>query len=144
MTKIRYARTLVYYDGPQVFEARDAIGGHYIAVMGPLDEEIRYLVAGVAPEQLSSFCAGKKDLRGLVMESDADPRYTTTTIPSSPGDELATDAFREPLQKSGFLPEPGFVLTDPWSAELVAPAKNLRLGIDLGRVSWPNRHCCVY
>ena len=131
MTKIRYARTLVYYDGPQVFEARDAIGGHYIAVMGPPDEEIRYLVAGVAPEQLSSFCAGQKDLRELVMESDADSRYTTTTTPSSAGDELAPDAFREPLQTSGFLPEPGFVLTDPWSAEIVAPAKNLRLELTL-------------
>jgi hypothetical protein len=32
MKSIRYGRTLVYYDGPQVFEAVDAIGGNYIAV----------------------------------------------------------------------------------------------------------------
>ena len=32
MMQIRHTSTLFYYDGPQVFEARDAIGGHYIAV----------------------------------------------------------------------------------------------------------------
>ena len=44
MSEIRYLRTLDYYDGPQVFEARDAIGGHYIAILGPGDE-FRYLLA---------------------------------------------------------------------------------------------------
>ena len=33
MKTVRYESTLFYYDGPQVFEARDAIGGHYVAVM---------------------------------------------------------------------------------------------------------------
>ena len=29
MKLIRHTKTLFYYDGPQVIEARDAIGGHY-------------------------------------------------------------------------------------------------------------------
>jgi hypothetical protein len=52
MKTIRHTATLFYYDGPQVFEARDPIGGHYVAVMvEPQDGKDRYLVTGVAPER---------------------------------------------------------------------------------------------
>jgi hypothetical protein len=48
--------TLFYYDGPQVFEAGDSIGGHYLALMvEPLDGQERYLVVGVVPERLRQF-----------------------------------------------------------------------------------------
>ena len=64
MKTIRHTATLFYYDGPQVFEARDAIGGHYVAVMvEPQGEQDRYLVAGVAPERLRQFRSGTLDLR---------------------------------------------------------------------------------
>ena len=33
MRQIRCTCTLFYYDGPQVLEARDGIGGHYVAVL---------------------------------------------------------------------------------------------------------------
>ena len=56
MKTIQHIKTLFYYDGPQVFEARDAIGGHYVAVMAePAGETDRYLVAGVSPESLRRF-----------------------------------------------------------------------------------------
>lgn len=104
--KIRHTKTLVYYDGPQVFEARDAIGGHYIAVMGD-SEKLQYLVAGVAPESLHSFFDGVMDLRALVLESEPDARYTTSTMPGGVDDELEVKPFREALD--GFLPDPGYV-----------------------------------
>ena len=59
MIRIHHVRTLVYYDMPQVFEARDVIGGHYIAVLGP-PNDMRYLVAGVSPERIRLFCDGKQ------------------------------------------------------------------------------------
>ena len=50
MKTIHHTATLYYYDGPQVFEARDAIGGHYIAVMvEPDGGKEQFLVAGVGP-----------------------------------------------------------------------------------------------
>ena len=122
MTRIRHIRTLVYYDGPQVFEARDAIGGHYIAVMGP-SKEIRYLVTGVAPERLQAFLNGESDLRTLLEESDAGSRYTTTSFPGEEGNyELTVEPFKEPLEASGFLPPSGFVFDpgDLLSADLIA------------------------
>ena len=115
MTKVRYIRTLDYYDEPLVFEARDATGGRYIAAIGPSDET-EYLVAGVSPEDLRRFCDGKTDLRTLLTASDPDSRYTTT-LPSRANNELKLERFRGSLQESGFLPDPGFVLHGLPSAE---------------------------
>ena len=59
MKTIRHSNTLFYYDGPQIFEARDAIGGYYIAVLvDSEDTSGRFLIAGVAPEQLRQFRSG--------------------------------------------------------------------------------------
>jgi len=69
MKTVRHTMTLVYYGGPQVFEARDAIGGHYIAVLvEPVEEKDRYLVAGVEPERLRRFRIGTLDLRSLLVD----------------------------------------------------------------------------
>ena len=103
---IRHFRTLVYYDAPQVFEARDEIGGHYIAVLGA-PGRVLYLVAGVAPALLQEFCAGRMDLLDLMLGSDPGARYTTTTTPFANDTELETEPFREALEGSGFLPGPG-------------------------------------
>jgi hypothetical protein len=127
--RIRHVRTLVHYDAPQVFEARDPIGGHYIAVMGPA-REIQYLVVGVAPKLLRLFREGEIDLLSLIHESDTDARYTTTTIPFA-GDELEVEPFGRDLDTSGFMPDPGFVLEDLPSADLMASAGGIRLVLTL-------------
>ena len=70
MKTIRHASTLYYYDGPQVVEALDDIGGRYIAVMIEPDEVAdRYVVAGTPPELLRRFKVGALDLRSLLLES---------------------------------------------------------------------------
>ena len=72
MKTILHHRTLFYYDGPHVFEARDVMGGHYVAVMvgsepaGAAESAMRgrgecCLVAGVAPDRLRSFRSGAID-----------------------------------------------------------------------------------
>ena len=112
MRHIRHTSTLFYYDGPQVFEARDAIGGHYIAVLTPSDGgDDRYLVAGVEPERLRQFRSGALDLRSLLVESDEELRYLATV----------TDGLDQPLtlerlpalrMDDGLLPDFDFVLHD--------------------------------
>ena len=110
MRPIGQIRILVYYDGVQVFEGRDSIGGHYVGVLiddsRPAD---RYLVAGVAPERLRQFRAGAIDLRTLFLEA-------------GPGEWLLADiadGFEGPLTPfrpedpgacRALLPEEGFVL----------------------------------
>ncbi len=118
MKTIRHTTTLFYYDGPQVFEARDAIGGHYVAVMvEPQDGKDRYLVAGVEPERLRQFRAGMLDLRGLLTER-AIEEWFLAAAPSGLNEPLALQPATGKLAESEFLPEPGFVLHDRPAEEL--------------------------
>lgn len=119
MKTIRHTGTLFYYDGPQVFEARDGIGGHYIAVaVEPIDSRERYLVSGVAPERLRQFRSGTLDLRTLLGEPVEDEWYLATT---TEGLEEPLELVRQntPLRESGFLPDEGFVLHDRVADESV-------------------------
>ena len=111
MKRIHCTGTLFYYDGPQIFEARDAIGGHYIAVMVPSDNlNEQYLVTGVVPEQLRQFRLGSLDLRTLLTNSDEEERYLATVITDL--SDLELNPLGVSLLDSGFLPDDGFVLHD--------------------------------
>ena len=122
MKTIVHHSTLFYYDGPHVFEARDAIGGHYIAVMvGPeppraarnamREQGERYLVAGVAPDRLRLFRSGDIDLKSLLLESVPDEHYLAA-VESAIDQPLRLKRLRTPLADSDFLPDPGFLLYD--------------------------------
>ena len=133
MKTVRYESTLFYYDGPQVFEARDAIGGHYVAVMvdsrphsstaassdGAGD---RYLVAGTAPERLRQFRTGAIDLRSLLIGSDQEERYVATAR-NGVEDVLALQRLTTPLIESGYLPDEGFLLHDHASDGVLREAR---------------------
>ena len=133
MKTVRYESTLFYYDGPQVFEARDVIGGHYVGVMvepelrpetaapsvGPSD---RYLVAGVAPERLRQFRVGTIDLRSLLVSSDDDERYVTTAR-NGIENALELERLTTPLFESGHLPDVGFLLHDHTSTTVLKEAR---------------------
>ena len=113
MKQIRCTSTLFYYDGPQVLEARDGIGGHYVAVLAPAGGGAaeRYLVAGVAPERLRQFRSGELDLRSLLLGSEAEARYLATAE-SSLDRPLLVDRLSGPLVDSELLPDAGFFLHD--------------------------------
>ena len=111
MKSIRYTETLFYYDGPQVFVARDSIGGHYIAVAVEGDGgEDKYLLAGVAPERLWQFRAGFLDLRKLILEGE-DGEWFIATAPQGLEEPLVAIRQDGRLEDSGLLPEDGFVLS---------------------------------
>ena len=124
MKTIRHTATLVYYDGPQVFEARDAIGGHYIAVMvEPVGEKDRYLVAGVEPELLRQFRMGTLDLRSLLIERGLEEWFL-----ASPAGGLAEPLNLElqstMLASFAQLPDAEFFLHDqPVAAEALREAR---------------------
>lgn len=112
MKTVKHTITHFYYDGVQVFEAHDAIGGHYIAVrVEPGKDGDRFLVAGAEPERLRQFRSGLIDLRSLLTDRAETEWYLGTT---SQGSEGALDlvAQNDTLQDSTLLPESGFVLHD--------------------------------
>ena len=122
MKTIVHHSTLFYYDGPHVFEARDAIGGHYIAVMvgseppGAVANAVRgqgerCLVAGVAPDRLRLFRSGAIDLRSLLLESVPDERYLAA-VDSAIDQPLRLEPLTTPLADCGLLPDSGFLLYD--------------------------------
>lgn len=113
MKTIKPVAVLLYYDGIQLFEGRDAIGGHYIAVLlGSEGKAERFLATGAKPERLRQFRVGELDLRTLLLEApggewffiDADAPYgePLTLIP-----QKGTLNEREDL-----LPGEGYTMDD--------------------------------
>lgn len=112
MKTIRHTTTLYYYDGPQVFEARDAIGGHYVGVMVPsVEGRERYVIAGVEPERLRQFRIGTLDLRALLLERSESSWFLASqaTVSEAP---LALEPQSSALESFADLPESGFFLHD--------------------------------
>ena len=67
---LSYTKTLDYYDGIQLFEAKDPIGGHYIATLISTEGgHDRYLVVGCEPALVHSLKVGVIDLRSLIQQS---------------------------------------------------------------------------
>ena len=123
---VNYKTMLDYCDGPLLFEARDVIGGHYLAMaIEAIDGEDGYVVVGVAPERLRQFRAGLVDLRLLVEEAGEEEWYLTEA--NDLCRPLILKLQPEPLAQSGFLPEEGFMLHDTLSDAFVlkeAQARN--------------------
>ena len=123
MRRLHYQNTLYYYDGPQVIELRDAIGGHYVGVLvDVVDGQDRYLCTGVAPERLADFRIGGVDLRVLMTEQ-ADGSYLFAT--GELGAALTCTSVADAQTLSDSLPDPGFVLHEHASDDsTVAEARN--------------------
>ena len=133
MRSITHKATLFWYDGPQVFEARDAIGGHYVGVAVEEPPGVsRHLVVGAPPERLRRLRAGSLDLRTFLMEAGTEEWYVTL----GDGDlaaPLPLDPQAGSLQETGFLPDEGFFLhpEPPDESMLVESRARNRLVMEL-------------
>ena len=69
MKQIHHKNTLIYYDGIQVFDAQDDIGGGYIGILVDTAESDHdhYLVVGIAPVQLQRLRLAEIDLRAAII-----------------------------------------------------------------------------
>ncbi len=111
MRTIRPVEILDYYDGIEIFAGRDAIGGHYIAlVVDAMPQYDRYVVVGVAPERLRQFRAGVVDLRPLLLEAP-DGEWYITNADVAYGEPLTLQPQSGPIPEK-FLPEAGFFLEE--------------------------------
>lgn len=112
MKAIKLTAVLLYYDGVQVFEGRDAIGGHYVGVgIGPGISTNRYMVTGAAPERLRQFRGGRLDLRTLLLEAPEGEWFIT--VDKKGGDSpLYLEPQPNPVAECDCLPGPNFILED--------------------------------
>lgn len=69
--QIKHKATLLYYDGPELIEAQDQIGGSYIGLALDSDTNVfKFLVVGVQPTILRQLRRGEMDLRSLILDSE--------------------------------------------------------------------------
>ena len=118
MKTILHTNTLMHFDGIVLFEARDPLGGHYIAShIDEADGLDRYAVVGVSPDSLRSFRIGVLDLRSLMLEMPDGQWYITR-----PTADVDTPIQLEPqtgrLEDTNYLPEPGLILYDDFIDDL--------------------------
>jgi hypothetical protein len=119
MTTIRHNKTLVYYEGVQVFAGQDAGGNNYVgAMIDTVGDADRYLVVAAATESLAQLYAGDVDLRTLLLESSADGWYTALV-----DDDFQLPVSLEPqsgsLLEMDYLPEAGVHLGKVSSHDLI-------------------------
>ena len=108
MKTVKLSEVLDYYDGIQIFAARDPIGGHYVCDMiDTVGDHDRHAVVGVRPERLEDFRAGRVDLRTLLLESPGGEWYITVAD-GMIDDSLTLEPQQEPLAETDYLPEEGF------------------------------------
>ena len=74
MKTIEPGAVLLYYDGAQIFEGRDPIGGHYIAMMMDTvaNGDFQYVATSAKPESLRRFRVGDLSLRELFLDAPGD------------------------------------------------------------------------
>lgn len=124
MKTVKLTEILDYYDGIQLFAARDPIGGHYVCDMidtvGDFD---RYAVVGVSPERLADLRAGRVDLRTLLLETP-DGEWYITVADGTVEDPLVLEPQHKPLTETGYLPQDGYFLEpdEPCDGEAVKRA----------------------
>ena len=101
---------LDYYDGVQIFAARDAEGGDYVGIfVGIVDKRDRYLVTAARPERLRQLCDGKLDLLTLLLESPGGEWYLTDD--DGEAGDFSLKPQRGPLtDHPEFLPQPDLFL----------------------------------
>ncbi len=115
MLEIRYKSTLFEYDGPQIVQAKDRIGGHYIAVaVEDNGADNQYLVVGTEVEKLRKFRTGEIDLRSLIVES-CEYGWYLTPAGASMDDPVTLDPQQGNLLEHDYLPDSGFFLQDSQS-----------------------------
>ncbi len=125
MRKIYYHKTLLYYDVPVIFEARDSIGGHYIAsAIKSENGHDRHLLVGVTPESLMRFKNGFDDLRSITINSSIEDRYISKTNYLSQDEPLSLIQLNDETIEEEYLPSPGLLLYDEISEDkLIAEAR---------------------
>jgi hypothetical protein len=112
MKSVRYDRTLIYYDGPQVFLARDLSGNAFVGVLieqsGGSD---KYVVVEVIGAFLEMFLRGEIDLLRLMLSRVGRGWYSTEISDDFEG--LISLALQpNSLEDFPHLPKPGLYIIE--------------------------------
>jgi hypothetical protein len=112
MKSVRYDRTLLEYDGPQVFLARDLSGNPYIGVLIDQKEAVdRYVVVQVLRPLLEMFFGGEIDLLRLML-SRVGPGWYLTEIADNFESSISLVLQPNSLEDFPHLPQAGLYIKE--------------------------------
>ncbi len=110
MRTLTFFKTLVYYDGPEVFIGSDSLGTPHVCVLVENTETTcRYLCIAVSKGRLTLFQNGFEDLRSLFVEPEIDEFYL---FDNDTGDyqNMALKPIPRSEVPDRWLPKEGFLL----------------------------------
>lgn len=108
MRTLSYLETLVFYDRPLVFTARDQVGAVFVCLLVEEGQVERYLCVPVSRERLAKLLDGRLDLREVFVSPETAELFEGE---SASGDISALSvSLREGAAPDSWLPRPRFSL----------------------------------
>src|ERR1039457_1131792 len=99
MRLLHHHQTLLFYETAEIFEALDAIGGHYLCLLTGADQSgDEYIAVGASPQRLRSLKVGEMDLRTLILNRELKEWYTLKV-----GSDITQNL--EAVERDGDIPE---------------------------------------
>jgi hypothetical protein len=116
---LKHKRTLVDYDGPQLFVGLDQIGTQYVCLATKEGKHsIQFICTPLSNSRLENFLEGELDLRDMILNPETGERFLAEVVDLS--EDINLFPFSEESVAEEFLPLPGFVLDkDPPERQVV-------------------------
>jgi len=111
MKAVRYERTLIYYDGHQVFLAHDLGANPFVGALISQGASDKYIVAQVDSIFLEAFMKGRIDLLRLML-SRVGPGWYLAEVSDGFDGPIGLQLQPENLDPFAHLPEPGLYIED--------------------------------
>ena len=106
---IRHTETLIYYDGPQLFLARDQVNAQYLCMLVEDSNEFnKFLCVPISSKRLEKFYWKEIDLRKIYEDPESGELFYAEIAENIQGDYQLVPVSFDSLPKE-WLPEPGFI-----------------------------------
>jgi hypothetical protein len=119
--------TLVYYDGPELFLARDKFGVSYVSLAVPKDQKVFYASVPLTSEDVSALFGGESRLREIIVRNALEAWYLSD--PLLDGFDQFNLSLQDETFPENFLPSAEFDLAH-WLPE---PSELAHLALSRGR-----------
>lgn len=106
--KLKILSTLIYYDVPHLFIARDMVGTNYLCLLiDDSDEQHKYIAVAISPDKLNKVINGLLDLRSIFESPELGTWYVLQEFDDEFGYAIKSDLSTLPEE---YLPNPGFAI----------------------------------
>ena len=113
--ELEISQILAYFDLPELFIAKDEVGGRYISLLvEEIGNEPHYILTPNSTNRLTSYLNGKLDLRDIFTQPEIKEFYSVINIKS---EKFQVSKFESNELPEKFLPEYGLIYESSESLE---------------------------